>query len=180
VDRQLVRQDVAAPGRLDGVHVADHVGDGHVGRGELLDVAMLPGNPFDRGVVPVLVELQLAEFGDGVERVVVDLRSRQDRNLGIQELDELSEDPTLRLTAQSEQDEVVAGEDRVHDLRHHGVVVSHDAREQGLAVTQLANQVGSELVLHGARDIPRRPQFTKRLRWRSCHLGSFPAWTRLR
>jgi hypothetical protein len=55
VDRELVGQDVAPARRLDRVDVADHVGDGDVGRGELLDVALLAPDPRDGRVVAVLL-----------------------------------------------------------------------------------------------------------------------------
>ena len=41
VDGQLVGNIVAAARRLDGIDIADHVGDGHVGRGQLFHVAVL-------------------------------------------------------------------------------------------------------------------------------------------
>ncbi len=42
VHGELVGEQVAAARRLDRVDVADQVGDGDVGRGELLDVALVP------------------------------------------------------------------------------------------------------------------------------------------
>ena len=44
-----------------------------------------------------------------------------------------AEDARLRLAAQAEQDEVVPREDRVDELRDHGVVVADDAGKQRLA-----------------------------------------------
>src|SRR3989337_142759 len=49
-------------------------------------------------------------------RVGVDLAPREDRDLRIEERDELADDPALGLAAQTEQNEVLAGEQRVHDL----------------------------------------------------------------
>ena len=45
----------------------------------------------------------------------------------------------------AEQDHVLAGEDRVLDLRDHRVVVPADAAEQLLVVAELADQVATEL-----------------------------------
>src|SRR5205823_7017830 len=52
--RQLVGEEVAAPGRLDRVHVPDDVGDGDVRGRELLDVARVARQPGDRRAVAVL------------------------------------------------------------------------------------------------------------------------------
>ncbi len=43
--------EVAALGDLDGVDLADEVGDGGVGGGQLLAVALVAVHPFDGGVV---------------------------------------------------------------------------------------------------------------------------------
>ena len=50
VDRQFVGDIVPAARRLDRIDVADHVGDGHVRRGQLLHVALLRMQPRDRRV----------------------------------------------------------------------------------------------------------------------------------
>ena len=51
VNGQLVGKIASAARGLDGVHVADHVRDGDVGRGEFFHVAMLAREPCDgRGV----------------------------------------------------------------------------------------------------------------------------------
>jgi hypothetical protein len=48
VDRQLVGE-VAALGHLDGIDLADEVGDRDVRRGQLLAVAAIAGHPHDAG-----------------------------------------------------------------------------------------------------------------------------------
>ena len=66
VHGQLVGNILPAARRLDGVDIADHVGDGHVGRGQLFHVAMVAGEPGDgRGVSPASA-----------------IRSRQRRQIG--------------------------------------------------------------------------------------------------
>ena len=54
------------------------------------------------------------------------------------------------LPAQAKQDEIVTREDRVDDLRNNSVVVTHNARKQGLTAFQLADQVRPQLVLQCA------------------------------
>ena len=60
------------------------------------------------------------------------------------------QDAALRLPAQAQQDEVVPRQDGIHELRHHGVVVTNNAREQRFAPPQLADQVLAHLVFDAA------------------------------
>src|SRR4029079_9144683 len=83
------------------------------------------------------------------------------------------QDARLRLPAQPEQDEVVAREDRVDDLRHDGLLVADDALEERSPFTQPQDQVLAHLGLDGARLPAALLQFTEGLRssvgMRSCH-----------
>src|SRR6059058_6081636 len=93
-----------------------------------------------------------AELRDRRERVVVHFAAGEDGDLFVEQRHQLTQDAALRLPAQPEQDEVVAGEDRVHELRDHGVLVAHDAGKQGRAVLEQTDQVLPHLVLHRAMD----------------------------
>ena len=73
--------EVAALGDLDGVDLADEVGDGDVGGGELFGVALVAGEPVDLEVVALLGEAGAAGEADGVEGVVVDLAAADDGGL---------------------------------------------------------------------------------------------------
>src|SRR5437868_3916219 len=59
----------------------------------------------------------------------------------------LAQDAALRLAPQAERDEVVARQERVHELRDDRVLVAHDAREQRRAVLEQADEVLPQLVL---------------------------------
>jgi hypothetical protein len=150
VDRQLVGQQVAAARRLDRVHVADDVGDGDVRRGELLDVTLAAVHPADRRGVAALVHDVPAVLRNGSERVVVHLAPGQHRHLVVQQLDQGAHDARLGLAAQAEQDEVVAGEDGVDELRYHGVVVADDAGKHRRPGREPAQQVVAHFVAHAA------------------------------
>ena len=150
VHRQLVRQEMPAARGLDRVHVADQVGDGHVGGRELLDVARFARQPGDRRGVAQLRDPLPAVLGDRLKRIVVDLAARQHRDLFVEQQHQLAQDAALRLSPEPQQDEVVARQDRVHELRDHRVVVAHDTREQGRPVFEQAHEVVAHLVLHGA------------------------------
>ena len=65
VDRQLVGE-VPALGDLDRIHLADQVGDRDVGRGELLPVPALPGQPLDGGAVAQLGDERAPGLADGL------------------------------------------------------------------------------------------------------------------
>ena len=107
-------------------------------------------HPCDRRGVAALREPLARELRDRRERIVVDLAARDDRHVLIEQLDELSENPALRLPAEAQQDEMMAREQRVHELGHDGVVVADDAREERLVQFQTLEQVGPDLVADAA------------------------------
>src|SRR6185437_7549733 len=152
VHRQLVGQQVTAARGLDGVHVADDVGDGDVGRGELLHEAGLARQPGDRCPGALLGYELAPKLRDRRERVVVHFAPGEYRNLFVEQRDELAQDAALRLPAQAQQDEVVARQDGVHELRDDGLLVPHDTREQRRAVLEQADQILAQLVFYGAVD----------------------------
>jgi hypothetical protein len=63
------------------------------------------------------------------------------------------------LPAQTEQDEIVPGEDRVHDLRNDGAFVADDSREQFGALSEQAETIGAHLFLDRARSISGPAEF---------------------
>src|SRR5882672_10855327 len=92
------------------------------------------------------------ELRDRRERVVVHFAPRENRNLFVEQRDELAQDAALRLPAQAQQDEVVARQYGVHELRNDGLLVAHDTREQRRAVLEQADQILAQLVFDGAVD----------------------------
>ena len=99
---------------------------------------------------PSVRDARAARRAERLERVVVDLAARDDRDRFVEQAGERAEDPALRLAAQPEQDEIVARQNRVDNLRHDGLVESDDAREDRLPGVQPGNQVLADLVFHGA------------------------------
>ena len=79
VHRQLVGEVQPGLRRLDRIDVADHVGDRHVGRGELLDEAVLARQPRDRQRVALGRDTRAARAANRVQRVVVNLAPGNDR-----------------------------------------------------------------------------------------------------
>ena len=97
-----------------------------------------------------LVDQRARVLGDGRERVVVHLAPGDDRHALVEERDERAQDARLRLAAEAEEDEVVPRQDRVHDLRHHSVLVPQHAREQRAAGAEAGEKILAHLVFDGA------------------------------
>ena len=68
----------------------------------------------------------------GIEGIVVHLAPGQNGDLRIQKFHELPEDPALRLSPEAQKDEVVPGENRIHQLGNHGVCHIRRCREEVL------------------------------------------------
>ena len=162
VDGELVGE-VAALGDLDRVDLADEVGDRRVGRRELLAEAAVAVHPVDRRVVAVLGDRGARACDDtGIERIVVDLAARDDRHPLVEQADERAHDARLRLAALAEEHDVVAGEQRVGELRDDGVVVADHAVDERLALGEGARRVGADLVLDRSRHPTAGAQLSER------------------
>ena len=69
----------------------------------------------------------------------------------VEQADEQPRDPRLGLASLTEEDEVVAGEDRILDGGDHRILVSDDAREDLTARREPRQEVGAKLFLDRAR-----------------------------
>jgi hypothetical protein len=146
VDGQLVGE-IAPLGHLDGIDLADEVGDGDVGRRQLLAVAAVARDPHHAGGLALLGHQLTAGLADRGERVVVDLAAGHRRQLLVEQPDQHPGDPRLGLTALAAEDEILAAEDRVLDLRDDRIVVADDARQKRLAAPQARDEVVPHLLL---------------------------------
>ena len=140
VDGELVGE-VAALGDLDRVDLADEVGDRRVGRGELLAEAPLAVHPLDRRLVAPLGDEHARVLRDRRVRVVVDLAAGDDRHPLVEQLGERADHAGLRLAALAEEDHVVAGDERVLELRQHGVLVADHAVDERPALGDARDRV---------------------------------------
>ena len=75
--------------------------------------------------------------------------------------DERADDARLRLTALAEEDDVVAGEQRVRELRQHGVFVTDDTVDERTLLGERAHDVGAQLFFDGTRLPTTRAQVSK-------------------
>src|SRR6266849_1210425 len=118
---------MAAARRLDGINVADHVGDGHIRRGELLHITLIGYEPGDWRFLAMLRNQVAAAAADGTVRIVVNLAAGDIRHIGIEQRRQHANQTRFGLAAQSQENEVVPRENRVDDLRHYGIVITDDA-----------------------------------------------------
>ena len=164
VHRQLVGNVLPAARRLDGIDIADHVGDGDVRRGQLFHVAMLAVEPGDGRFVARFRNQVAAAPADRTVRVVVNLAALDVGRDLVEQRGQHADEARLGLPAQSQQNEIVARKNGVDHLRHHGILESQNAREKILAALQFADQIIAKFVLDGSAGEARFREgtFTKR------------------
>jgi len=146
VDGQLVRE-VATLGDLDGVHLADEVGDRDVRRGQLFAVAAVAVYPLHPDAVAVLGDQVEAAPTDRRVRVIVDLAACDPWHVRVEQGNQRAHDAALRLAPFAEQDHVVTRDHRVGQLRQHRVVVAHDPIEQRLAGAKAGQEIAAHFLL---------------------------------
>ena len=131
----------AALGDLDGVDVADEVGDGGVRGGQLLGVALGAVPPGDRQVVALVGDAATARGRDRLAGVLADLGAGDHRGPLVEQGHEAAQQARLALPALAEQHHVVPGEHRALELREHGAVEPDDPRPRVRAGTQPGEEV---------------------------------------
>ena len=154
VDHLFARVVQAQVGRLDRIDIADQVRHRDVRRGQLLVITLVAVHPFDGGFVAVLFDELLGGARRGGQRVLIEGIPRQHGNMLVEQLGQLTGDARLGLTAQTQQDEVVPGQQGVDDLRNDGLVESDDPRKQGAAGLKRRDEIAADLFLDGNRLIP--------------------------
>ena len=170
MNREFVAQGAARARRLDRVHVAENVGNGHVGRRQLFDEAQIARQPRDGRGVALLGDQIAARAAQRRERIVMNFAAGDVRNFLVQKVDQSAQDAALRLAPQAEQNKIVPRQKRVGDLRQNRFFVPVNARKERLAGFELLQNVGAKLVFHGAARRSRRiagklPQFAERCRF---------------
>ena len=105
--RELVPKIVPAPRGLDGVNIADKVGNCHIRSRKLLDVAIIRSQVVDRGGVPLLGDKLAAAPTQRRVGIVVDLASTDEWSLRIEQASKCTQDAALCLASESQQDEIV-------------------------------------------------------------------------
>src|SRR5690606_39271879 len=140
---------------------ADEVRKRYVPGGQLLHVSFLGVDPLDRGLVAVLLHQRAAVPVERRDLIVVRLRARQYRYLLAEELDQLPEDATVRLPAESEEDEVVTPQDGIHHRGDDRILITHDSREQRLPRLDARDEILTQLELDGSLAVSGGAQSAK-------------------
>src|SRR6185503_8802901 len=146
MNRQFVAEQMSTFRRFDRINVADDVGDGHVRSRQLLDEPRVAIDPGNRRRLLMQFDRLTTVGADRIEWIVVNFRTSNDWNLRVKQVSKLPNDAALRLTAQTKQNQVVPGKDRINELRHDGFVVTHDSRKQLFAPLEFADQVSPHLI----------------------------------
>src|ERR1039458_2022885 len=146
VDGELVGDVLTAAGGLDGVDIADHVGDGDIRGGQLFHVAVVAVEPGDGRVAGLGgYQIAAAAANRGV-RVVVNFAAGEVGRPFVEQGGELADETGLGLAAQSKEYEVVARQDGVDHLGHDGIFVSDDAGKERFPTLNFTDQVLAEFV----------------------------------
>ena len=97
---QFAGEFVAAARGFDGIDVADQVGNGHIGRGQLFHVAMIGREPGDRRRVALFGNEVAAAAADGRVGIVVNFTAGDIGHLRIEQRRQRAQDAAFRLSAQ--------------------------------------------------------------------------------
>ena len=152
MDGELVGE-VAALSDLDRVDLADEVGDRGVGCRELLAEPPLAVHPLDRGLVAALGDEHAGVVRDRVVGVVVDLAPRDDRHPLVEQPDERADHARLGLARARRGRSRRGGEQRVLELRQHGVLVPDHAVDDRLARRRCAGPTFSRTSCFTGREV---------------------------
>ena len=138
---QLTGQILAGARRFDGIKVAHQISHRHIGCRQLLDVAVLAGQKGDRRFRTLGCDQIAAAPAQRVVGVVTDLAAGDIRHLLVEQLRQPAQDAALGLSAQAEQNEVLFGQNCIHDLRNNRILKAHDAGEDLLCASSLARAI---------------------------------------
>jgi glycerophosphoryl diester phosphodiesterase len=97
----------------------------------------------------------------------MDLAAGHDRDAFVEQIGQTAKDPALGLAAKSQQDEIVARENGVYELRDDGFVEPDDSGKELVAGLQLPNEIIANFLLDRTRVRARSPQVTERFNWGS-------------
>ncbi len=150
VQGHLVGQ-VATLGHLDGVDLSDEVGDGGVRRGQLLREAGVAVDPVDPGGVAFAVHHLARRQRHRTVGVVADLGPGDLGQPFVEQRREGPDDAGLGLATLAQEDDVMAGEQCILELREHGVLETEHPLDQRLSRRDPGGGVAPELLMDGKR-----------------------------
>ena len=135
MDGQLAAEFMPTARCFNGIDITDKVGDGDIRRVQLFNIPLFGREISDRSCIPMFAYLVVAALADRRIRVVMNLASRNVGHLLIEKRGKRAQYPAFRLAAQAQENEIVSRQNRIHDLRYHGIVVADDPGENGATLT---------------------------------------------
>ncbi len=139
----------SAAGGLDGIEIANQVCHCDVGSCQLLHVALVARQVRDGGSVSPFRNQVAAPFAQRHVGIIANLATCYIGHSVVQQRGQGTQNATLGLAPQSQQNEVLFGQDGIHNLRNHGVFVPHDSGKNRIARLQASYQIAAHLVLDG-------------------------------
>ena len=107
MDGVFAGQMMAAARGLDGINIADQVGDCDIWGSELFHVALVGGKKCDGSLLAFLRNQLAAAAADGSVRIIVNFAAFDEWNLRIQQPSQRPQDAALGLAAQAQQNKVM-------------------------------------------------------------------------
>src|SRR5205085_11868778 len=129
---------------------------------QLMAGALVAPDPLDLDVVALLIEAHAARARDWMKRVLVEFAAGDHRDRLVEQAGQAADHPRLRLSALAEEDDVLATQDRVLELRHHRLFVAEDAVEDWPALADARDQILAPLLLDRLHVVAGLFQFTER------------------
>src|SRR6266516_5216568 len=152
--RQFARQFVSAPRRFDRINVADEICDSYIWGRQFFHVTLFRREIRDRRALATLRNQIAAAAANRRIGIIVNLASGDVWHLRIKQSCQRTKHAALRLSAQSQKNEIVPRENGVNDLRNDGVFVDNNSAKNGLALTEPGDEFVAQFILD-----PARPQF---------------------
>jgi hypothetical protein len=85
--------------------------------------------PADGGIVTAGSDKVAGEFGDGRKGIVIDLAAGYIRDIFIQQFDHLAGHARFGLPAQTQEQNIMARQQRALGIRDHGILIPENARK---------------------------------------------------
>ena len=170
MNSELAAQLLAAARGFDRVDVADEVGDGDVRGSKFFNVALFRSEVGDLRLVGVGGDAVATRSAQRKIWVVVNLAPGDVGRLRIEQARQCPQYSALCLAAQTEQDKVMARQDRVHQLGDNRIVIAHNAGKDGAISLQAVDQVLAQFIfdstipqtLLGERTLPQLAQSARK------------------
>ena len=147
MNRELIRK-IAALRHAHRVNLADQIGDGDIGGGQLLAVAPVARQPDNRHIVAQFLDFVAAGFACRLKGIIVDLAAFYDGDDLVEQVDQAAGHARLGLAALAQKDDVLPGQDGIFNLGDDGIFVAYNTGEDFLPAPNVLNEIFAQLLFH--------------------------------